>query len=504
MKQPLPLLFVLFLLISCTESAAPTATPATAGEPEATTVPTEMPVEVSATEQAAEPVAEPTAEAIAPSAEPTATLAASGRTDAVGLALVAEGFAAPIVLAPVPDDSGRLFVADQTGVIQIVTAGGEVLAEPFLDIRPRMVALNESYDERGLLGLAFHPDYANNGRFFVYYSAPLRAEAPLDWNHTSHLSAFNVSADNPDAADLNSEQILLQIDQPQSNHNAGHVAFGPDGTLYIPLGDGGGANDTGLGHVEDWYEANEGGNGQALENWLGSILRIDVDSEGPDGQAYGIPDDNPFVGDDVAADETWAFGFRNPYRIAFDKGGNNTLFVGDAGQNLWEEVSIVEAGGNYGWNVKEGSHCFSTTTPGQSPAECPDTDPAGRPLVDPIIEYPNAAAGGPGLVVIGGAVYRGSAMPHFDGHYIFGDWSTTFGQGDGTLFAATPANEGEMWPMRELTIATSENGRLNAFLLSFGQDNEGEIYVLTSNVAGPAGSTGAVYRLIPAEAAEEG
>jgi glucose/arabinose dehydrogenase len=500
MKYPLFLLSVLFLLASCSQSAAPTALPATVDEVEPTIVLTEVPV----TEPVIEPAEEPTAEANTPTTAPTAPAAATGRADAVGLALVAEGFTAPVALVPVPDDSGRLFVADQTGVIRIIAAGGEVLAEPFLDIRERLVALDESYDERGLLGLAFHPDYVNNGRFFVYYSAPLRAEAPSDWNHTSHLSAFSVSADNPDAADPGSEQILLQIDQPQPNHNAGHITFGPDGYLYVPLGDGGSANDTGLGHVEDWYEANEGGNGQSPQNWLGSILRIDVDNQGAEGQAYAIPGDNPFVGDDSAAGETWAFGFRNPYRIAFDKGGNNALFVGDAGQNLWEEVSIVERGGNYGWNVKEGSHCFSTTTPSQSPAECPDTDPAGRPLVDPIIEYPNAAAGGPGLVVIGGAVYRGSAMPQFDGHYIFGDWSTTFGQGDGTLFAATPANEGEMWPMRELTIATSENGRLNAFLLSFGQDNEGEIYVLTSNMAGPAGSTGAVYRLIPAEAAEEG
>ncbi|HEX6386711.1 MAG TPA: PQQ-dependent sugar dehydrogenase, partial [Anaerolineae bacterium] len=407
-------------------------------------------------------------------------------------------FTAPVALVPVPDDSGRLFVVDQTGVIWIVSASGEVLAEPFLDIRGRLVALNENYDERGLLGLTFHPDYANNGRFFVYYSAPLRLEAPPDWNHTSHLSVFSVSANNPDAADADSEQILLQIDQPQANHNAGHITFGPDGYLYVPLGDGGGANDTGPGHAEDWYEANEGGNGQSPQNWLGSILRIDVDNEGRNGQAYAVPEDNPFVGNDTIADETWAFGFRNPYRIAFDSGGDRALFVGDAGQNLWEEVSIVAAGGNYGWNVKEGSHCFSAATPSQPPAECPDTDPDGRPLVDPIIEYANARVGGPGLVVIGGAVYRGSAMPQFDGTYIFGDWSTSSSQGDGTLFvAAPPASEGEVWDVQELRVASNENGRLNAFLLSFGQDSEGEIYVLTTDMAGPSGNTGRVYKVVP-------
>lgn len=496
------LLLTLLLLAGCGETVAPTATPGLTGEPLAATLPAEVPTEPPATEEVEEPAEEATVEASTATPQATATVAATGRTDAVGLELVAQGFAAPIAFAPVPDNSGRLFVADQIGVIWILSPTGGLLPEPFLDIRDRMVALNENYDERGLLGLAFHPDYASNGRFFIYYSAPLRPEAPPDWNHTSHVSAFNVSADNPNVADPGSEQILLQIDQPQSNHNAGQITFGPDGYLYVPLGDGGGANDTGLGHVTDWYEANEGGNGQSPQNWLGSILRIDVNSQGPDGQAYAIPEDNPFIGDDAAAGETWAFGFRNPYRIAFDKGGNNALFVGDAGQNRSEEISIVEAGGNYGWNVKEGSHCFSTANPGQPPAECPDSDPAGRPLVDPIIEYPNAAAGGPGLVVIGGAVYRGSAMPQFDGHYIFGDWSTTFGQGDGTLFAAAPAGEGETWPTRELAIATSENSRLNAYLLSFGQDNEGELYVLTTNSAGPAGNTGAVYRLIPAEATE--
>jgi hypothetical protein len=189
--------------------------------------------------------------------------------------------------------------------------------------------------------------------------------------------------------------------------------------------------------------------------------------------------------------------------MSFDMGGSNQLFVGDAGQNLWEEVSIVESGGNYGWNVKEGTHCFSTANPDQSLDECPDMDNEGRPLIDPIIEYQNGnAEGGIGLVVIGGNVYRGTAMPDWDGYYIFGDWSTSFGEAaDGSLFIATPAqSEGGMWTLQVLTVAGSENGRLNEYLLSFGQDNNGEIYILTTDNVGPDGSSGKVYRLVPAEA----
>ena len=197
----------------------------------------------------------------------------------VALEPVAEGFTSPVAMAVPPDGSGRLFIADQIGLVHIVTPEGEVLDTPFLDVQDRLVPLNDGYDERGLLGLSFHPDYATNGRFYVYYSAPLRDEAPDDFNHTSHVAEFIVSG-NPDVADPDSERILLQVDQPQGNHNGGTLAFGPeDGLLYLSLGDGGGANDVGLGHVEDWYEVNEGGNGQAVENLLGAILRIDVDGE---------------------------------------------------------------------------------------------------------------------------------------------------------------------------------------------------------------------------------
>jgi glucose/arabinose dehydrogenase len=416
---------------------------------------------------------------------------------AVGLRLVAEGLTSPVTMADPGDGSGRLFVVDQTGLIRVLMADGTLRGEPFLDVRSRMVALNPGFDERGLLGLAFHPDYGANGRFFVYYSAPLRAGGPAGFNHTSHISEFRVSSD-PNRADPASERIVLQVDEPQANHNAGTLLFGPgDGYLYISLGDGGGANDVGLGHVDDWYAANAGGNGQDVEqNLLGSILRIDVDGGAP----YGIPADNPFVGG-PGLDETWAYGFRNPYRFSFDMGGSHDLLVADVGQLLWEEVSIGVKGGNYGWNVKEGTHCFSTATPNQSPAECPDVVEsgvrAGDPLIDPVIEYANARQqGGLGLAVVGGYVYRGSALPQFGGRYLFGDWSETFGgPPSGKLFVAKTRKQG-LWHMEKLRIATSPTGELGHRVLGFGQDGEGELYVLTTDNSGPTGATGKVFKLV--------
>ena len=412
--------------------------------------------------------------------------------------LVAEGFTSPVHLTEAPDNTGRLFVVDQAGLIRIITPGGQLLAEPFLDVRDRMVALNPGFDERGLLGLAFHPGYATNGRFFVYYSAPLRDGAPAGFNHTSHISEFQVSPD-PNRADPTSERILLQVDEPQGNHNAGSLTFGPhDGNLYIALGDGGGANDNQLGHVEDWYDFNEGGNGQDVtDNLLGSILRIDVDS----GDPYGIPADNPFVGRD-GLDEIYAYGLRNPYRISFDMGGDHTLFAGDAGQGLWEEVSVIDNGGNYGWNVKEGTHCFDAANNTQIPDDCPDTvgeghPDAGAPLIDPVIEYANAAQpGGLGRTVVGGYVYRGNDLPQFRGRYIFADWSTGFGNGDGTVLVSRERSRG-LWQIHEIQFQNRPDRRLGHFILAFGQDADGEMYVLTSDNIGPTGETGRVYRLAP-------
>jgi glucose/arabinose dehydrogenase len=438
--------------------------------------------------------------AIAGSAAPVQAQEAD--SPSVGLRLVADGFTSPVALVEAPDGSGRLFVVDQAGVIRIITAAGNLLPQPFLDLRSRIVPLMPAFDERGVLGLAFHPRYADNGRFFVYYSAPLRLGAPAGYNHTARVSELRVSAADANRADPASERIVLEIDKPQFNHNGGTLLFGPrDGYLYISIGDGGGANDVGLGHVEDWYAANAGGNGQDIQqNLLGNILRINVDGGAP----YAVPADNPFAGTPGCidgCDEIWAYGFRNPYRMSFDQGGARDLFVGDAGQELWEEVSIAVKGGNFGWNVKEGTHCFSTDNPDESPPECPDTvgsphPRAGEPLIDPVIEYANHhQPGGLGATVIGGHVYRGQTLPQFFGRYIFGDWSREFEEPDGSLFIAMPRKKG-LWNMQQLRVATSPTGRLGHYLLGFGQGSDGEMYVLTTDQTGPSGTTGKVYKLV--------
>ena len=415
---------------------------------------------------------------------------AVGETDANGTAAVelepvAEGLVSPVAVAFAPDGGGRMFIVDQVGVIRIRDAGGSLLEQPFLDLRDSVIELDPQYDERGLLGLAFHPDFATNGRFFVYYSTQRRAEAPGDFDHTSRLSEFEVSSPSADEADRGSERVILEVDQPQANHNAGTLAFGRDGFLYLSLGDGGGAGDIGVGHPPL-------GNGQDLTTLLGSILRLDVDG----GDPYGVPGDNPFVGRE-GRDEIYAYGFRNPYRFSFDMGGSYGLFVGDVGQNLWEEVNLVELGGNYGWNIREGTRCFDPQNPGQSPAECASEGPQGEPLRSPIIEYANAnQQDGLGHAVVGGYVYRGPALPSLEGKYVFGDWSSSQQAPSGVIFVAEPPeNAGEMWSVQELSI---QDG-LDHFILGFGQDPEGEIYVLTTDRSGPADRTGRVYRLVPVD-----
>lgn len=405
----------------------------------------------------------------------------------LGLELISEGFTAPLVLVQVQDDNGQFFVADQDGRIWILTSDYQRLEEPFLDLRTRMVDLRSTYDERGLLGLALHPNYVENGRFFVYYSAPLRAKGPQSWDHTSHISEFHRSESDPNRANLDSERLLLQIDQPQSNHNGGQITFGPDGFLYVPIGDGGGANDIGTGHSPK-------GNAQDLSNLLGSILRLDVNQVEP----YGIPPENPFVDKD-GLPEIWAYGLRNPFRISFDRGGEHQLFTGDAGQNLYEEIDILGKGGNYGWNLREGRHCFDPQQPGSSPEQCPEVGYYGEILDAPILEYDHDL----GLAVIGGYVYRGSQIPSMEGHYIFGDWSSSFVNPDGKIFEGIPpSSPQESWTMRTFNITTSESGNLDVFVISFGEDVAGELYALTSNWPGPIGSTGKIYKLVNPESSE--
>ena len=413
--------------------------------------------------------------------------------ESVGLEVIADNLVSPVAFAESPDESGRYFIVDQVGIIKIYTPENGVLQEPFLDLKDKIVPLKDAHEERGLLGLAFHPDYRDNGRFFVYYSVPLSEDGPKNWDHTSHISEFKVSPDNPDMADKGSEKILLKVDQPQDNHNAGTLAFGPDNYLYIALGDGGGANDIDMGHVPDWYGENAGGNGQDVEqNLLGSILRIDVDGEAP----YDIPDDNPFVDKD-GMDEIYAYGLRNPYRFSFDMNGNNDLIAGDAGQVLWEEISVITKGGNYGWNVKEGTHCFNAYNNDKEKEECPEKDKMGNPVIDPVIEFKQGGLddGGKGLVVIGGYVYRGKYLKNMDGKYIFGTWTQHHGKPAGAVFMSTPKKETGMWDFQELKIAQTNSNSIGHYLLSFGQNKEGEMFLLTTDEEGPVGSTGKVFKM---------
>ncbi|MGQ3720081.1 PQQ-dependent sugar dehydrogenase [Natrialba aegyptia] len=316
-----------------------------------------------------------------------------GEGPTIGLETIADGLTAPLNLQVADEAQDRQFVVDQAGEIWILDDDG-LADEPFLDVTDRMVELEGDFDERGLLGLAFHPDFEENGRFFVRYSAPPTDEVPDGWDHTFVLAEFETADDENSQADPDSERRILEIPEPQFNHNSGAITFGPDGCLYVATGDGGGANDVGEGHVEDWYDGNEGGNGQdTSENLLGGILRIDINSEGEDGQPYAIPEDNPLVDMDGELDEYWAWGLRNPWGISFTDDGE--LLVADVGQALFETVNHVEAGGNYGWNVWEGTHCFSTESPDDPPEDCPAETPSdvrgGEPLRGPVIEYPHQA-----------------------------------------------------------------------------------------------------------------
>lgn len=409
---------------------------------------------------------------------------------AVRLELVADGFAAPVFMTGAGDGSGRLFIVEQTGTIWIVDAEGAKLQEPFLDISDRLVELDPNYDERGLLGIAFHPEYEANGRFFVWYSAPLRESAPNDYDNTIVLAEILVS-DDANIADEDSHRVLMEIDDPQSNHNSGHLTFGPDGYLYIPIGDGGAGNDVGIGHPEK-------GNGQDLTTILGNILRIDVDAAGED--TYGIPADNPYAGaTGGVVEEIFASGFRNPYHISFDAGGDRGLYAADAGQDRYEEVSKVVSGGNYGWRIKEGTHCFSVKTPSVAPESCPDTAANGDPLIDPVLEYDHSKI--LGSVIIGGYIYRGSDVPDLEGRYVFGDYARDRLKPDGTLFAAETSST--PWTIEELRVTIPDDPDpgmgFGRFVLSFGQDDENELYVALTGRGGPEGESGAVYKLSAVE-----
>jgi glucose/arabinose dehydrogenase len=421
------------------------------------------------------------------------TLAAVGATPTsaeitVNLQVAADGLTAPLNLVSPPDGTKRRFITEQIGVIKILMPDGKILEEAFLNIRHRIPKLHQDFDERGLLGLAFHPDFKNNGRFFIAYSGYLPGDSELEkvvwYSHTNYVAEYRVSKTNPNKADPLSERIVTKIDWPQFNHNGHWIGFGPDGLLYLSTGDGGYANDWGIGHHVTK------GNGQDLMSLNGKILRIDVDKSDPAvGGAYGVPADNPFVGRQDAKAEIWAYGFRNPWRCSFDMGGGKELFCGDVQQNSIEEIDIVTKGGNFGWRMKEASKCFDFVNPNKHPASC---ESAG--MIDPIIEYPNCnvTQDCKGLSVTGGFVYRGSHQP-WQGKYFFGDWSKQFAVRDGRIYVAT--NTGGKWTMEDVKVGNMPN--FNSYVLAFGQDADGEVYVLTQDTTGPVGGLAKIYKITP-------
>jgi len=353
--------------------------------------------------------------------------------------LVASGLSSPLYVTTPPRDVHRLFIVEQTGRIRIVK-DGTLIPDPFLDLSAQVSCCGE----RGLLSLAFHPSYSTNGIFFVDYT---------DVSGNTVVSRWHVSAD-PDRAAPDSEVVVLRQTQPFANHNGGLVAFGPDGYLYIGLGDGGSAGDPRR-------------NGQNPATWLGKLLRIDVDH----GEPYAVPADNPFVATAGALPEIWALGLRNPWRFSFDRAGAR-LVIGDVGQDRYEEIDAQAAGDggiNYGWNVMEGRHCF------QPSANCPM-----QGLTLPVLEYTHDD----GCSVTGGYVYRGCALPGLRGTYFYADYCSDF------IRSVVLTEAGVSMPRDWTTDLAPRSGRTIEKIASFGEDARGELYLCDLR--------GAVYRIVGA------
>jgi glucose/arabinose dehydrogenase len=397
------------------------------------------------------------------------------------------GVNAPLAMVQVPGEN-RFFVIEQWGRVKVID-NGKLRPEPLLDIRSKIhKPLHHDFDERGLLGIALHPKFKDNGRFYVAYSAHLDFGSALDqmlwYSHTNVVEEYTVSKSDRNTADPSTARRILSNSWPQFNHNGHWIGFGPDNMLYISMGDGGYANDWGIGHHVTM------GNGQDMSTLLGKILRIDVDGR-TGGKPYGVPSDNPFVNNKQAKPEIWALGLRNPWRCSFDT-GSKQLFCGDVQQNSYEEISIIGKGQNLGWRRMEATHCFDYTKPDEHPANC---DKAG--LTPPIIEYNNCTAkpqGCRGISVTGGYVYQGKHGP-WKGKYFFGDWSKSFAEMDGQFFIGT--NAGGKWSM-EVAEVVGMAGK-KPYVLAFAQDNAGEVYALTSVTTGPNGSLDTIYRIAPAQ-----
>ncbi len=347
-------------------------------------------------------------------------------------------FERPVLLRGAGDGSGRVFVVEQAGVVRVFEAEEDPReARVFLDISERV---SRRGNEEGLIGLAFHPDFAENGEVYAHYSLAGREARGV-------LSRFTLAEDDPAVLDPASEEVLLTQDQPWRNHNGGSIEFGPDGYLYLSFGDGGSADDP-------------QGNGQKLETWLGAILRLDVDT-GDRAVPYAIPTDNPFVHHEGARPEIWAYGFRNVWRFSFDR-ETGELWAADVGQNSVEEVDLVVPGGNYGWRRFEALELFDGDTPLTT-----------EPAVEPVGTYGR----GEGISVTGGYVYRGARHPALWGDYLFGDYAS-----------------GNLWRLRRAEDGGYEQDlvcRSGRSIASFGEDDDGELYVCSFD--------GRIYRIIPAD-----
>lgn len=444
------------------------------------------------------PTPSPTA---TPSPTPTATPVlprVQKGTLRVELQTIASGLTAPIDLAAINDGSGRMLVVQQTGQI-LLLKNGQIAPTPFLDVSQRLVTLNSRYDERGLLGIALHPGFADSAspgfrKFYTFTNEPVSGTADFTvpmtgaFNNQIVIAEWQASATNADVADPATRREVLRINHPQSNHDGGQLAFRPgEQYLYIAIGDGGAANDVGDGHTPVT------GNAQDTTNVLGKILRIDPlapsvtpgssDPASANGK-YRIPASNPFVaapGVPERVREIYAYGLRNAYRFSFDA-PSGALVAADVGQNNVEEIDIVAAGKNYGWHTKEGTFLFDSTSGGVSP------DPSPNPaFTDPIAQYSHSD----GTAVIGGMVYRGAAIPSLFGRYVFGDLS---GTGSGRLFYLDDLNPG---PVRELRIGDDDHA-LGLFLKAFGRDSAGEIYVIADSNIGPGGTGGRLLKMVQA------
>jgi len=343
--------------------------------------------------------------------------------------------------------------------------------------------------------MAIHPNYRNNGRVYVTYSAPRAADAPANWNHTRIVSEFTVDAANADLIDTSSERILIQQHWPSRKHNGGALAFGSDGYLYIGFGDGGGIHGVGADTLNDAYSvpANQlhwDSTAQDLQSLFGKLLRIDVDAGLP---GYAIPADNPLV-DKLGRNEIYAWGFRNPYRISFDPNQSGDLYITAVAETLWEGIYRVEGPGNYGWPIKEASHCFDRSRPLDPPAECAHQQAiAEGSLVDPVVEYPNMSVHregstvnliGVGTAVVGAVMHREEKPAAL---LLFADWSLDFQKPSGQLFAAQESDEA-LWSYEQIA-------KFDTRIIGLVQDTDNRKYILTNENFGPYGTTGKVMLL---------